>query len=413
MNRLKIFLVILLLGLAAHPLTAGESVTVRGMKIPVNGSVDAIDGVPLISLWGTPWEQGFAYGYLYQEEIVQLFNDFLDSGKIMNLDQYERSRYRLSVFKIPSSIETEMRGMMAGIEIRAGGLIEVPAMKRPLRYEDLVMANVMGELSHFRMACSSFAAWGPMTADGDTLSGRNYEWPLCESLLNRRVVVVRVPPKGSARLGTVNVYFPGLLGIITGMNEEGVTLSTHDSTNCTPTVRYDFTPNTLLYRELLETAHAETLVGDAARLFGSCYTVTGNSPVLTRPYTGREPAAFAFEHDACLDDGNGFTVREPVGSFFTCTNRYYKRGTASKLAACWRYDKLNKQLKETGKVDIDKAWKLLESVALEGTATYHRVIFEPNKRKMHVAFPADGEPVKIITLDVAGLLAEAKARSSH
>jgi hypothetical protein len=41
------------------------------------------------------------------------------------------------------------------------------------------------------------------------------------------------------------------------------------------------------------------------------------------------------------------------------------------------------------------------------------VIFEPNKRKMHVAFPADGEPVKIITLDVAGLLAEAKARSSH
>jgi hypothetical protein len=54
------------------------------------------------------------------------------------------------------------------------------------------------------------------------------------------------------------------------------------------------------------------------------------------------------------------------------------------------------------------AWKLARSVPLPDIVTYHRVIFEPNKRLMHVAFPADGSASRTITLNVSELLAKGK-----
>jgi len=64
-------------------------------------------------------------------------------------------------------------------------------------------------------------------------------------------------------------------------------------------------------------------------------------------------------------------------------------------------------------LDIDGAWKILRSVARPSgvvfhLVTYHSVVFEPNKRRMHVAFSKNGRPApqcEPVTLNIAELLA--------
>jgi hypothetical protein len=64
-------------------------------------------------------------------------------------------------------------------------------------------------------------------------------------------------------------------------------------------------------------------------------------------------------------------------------------------------------------LDVAGAWKLLQDVAQPGSAgfpilTHHSVVFEPDRRLMHVAFSTGGKAAPLsrpIDLDVAELLA--------
>jgi hypothetical protein len=116
-----------------------------------------------------------------------------------------------------------------------------------------------------------------------------------------------------------------------------------------------------------------------------------------------------------LPDGDGVTLREPERSesFLVCSNHYRKREQPQPGLACPRYATMLSKLREIAEsrgklhVSVDVAWQILESAPLEQLATYHRVVFEPNKRLMHVALPENGDPRsrgKVITLDVAKLL---------
>ena len=56
----------------------------------------------------------------------------------------------------------------------------------------------------------------------------------------------------------------------------------------------------------------------------------------------------------------------------------------------------------------DARRRALGGVAAQGGLTYHSVVFEPNERRMHVAFTEDGQNApkcKKVTLDVRKLLA--------
>lgn len=44
----------------------------------INGILIEVGGIPLLRLWGTPQEQGFAHGYLIGDDIVSMLDDFLE-----------------------------------------------------------------------------------------------------------------------------------------------------------------------------------------------------------------------------------------------------------------------------------------------------------------------------------------------
>jgi hypothetical protein len=196
------------------------------------------------------------------------------------------------------------------------------------------------------------------------------------------------------------------------MNAEGVTVSMHDAGGFPSRGSSGFTPRAFALREALESAHAATAFEDVGRVLRERVCIVGNNVPVTRPYVDGKPASVVFEYDGGLSKEQGVTARHtPEGeSFLICTNHYRKRAEPT---PCGRYARLSKRLEKIAKSGGKKhltektAWKMLKGVSMEGITTLHSVVFEPNKRLMHVAFAKKGKPApecKPITLDVAKLL---------
>ena len=87
------------------------------------------------------------------------------------------------------------------------------------------------------------------------------------------------------------------------------------------------------------------------------------------------------------------TLRRPDAKFYQlCTNHYVERAAPK---SCRRYETLDTRLarlaEEGQAVDQPAAWAMLRSVAQpagrgSSLLTYHSVVFEPNARRLHVAF---------------------------
>jgi len=388
------------------------SVVAGPPEVKVNGTLTEIDGFRVLRVWGTPDERGFAHGYLLGEEMPRFLDGFLATGTILDAEGYKNHVLpRLDLIKIQPEHEAELRAMLAGIEARAGGPVNVPVLGRPIEYDDLRAANCMGDM--LRTGCSSFAAWGPMTKDGHTVGGHNMDWPTCPALEGSQLVIVHVPPPDSETLGWVGIFWPGLIGCTTGMNAEGVSVAMHDSNSPAPSGSGDFTSSTLLYREAIESAHAKTAIKDISQVLANRRTLPGYNMMVTRPYIGNGPGAVVFEHDGDRANGNGSTLREPDGpdTFLACTNHSRKRYEPRPGV---RYPRLASGLDRIAgsggrhQLDVNRAWKMLQGVPIEGIISHHSAVFEPNKKLMHVAMAEGGKHApqcKKVTLDVSALLA--------
>ncbi|MBN2563973.1 MAG: hypothetical protein JXQ75_23910 [Phycisphaerae bacterium] len=400
----------------------------------VNGSLTEIDGVRVLRVWGTPEERGFAHGYLLGQDMVRVLDGLLASGRLGGgpSGYEEKVLPVLGLMKIQPQFEAEMRGLLAGIEAKAGGPVDVPCLGRSLRYEDVAAVNCTADFA--RMACSSFAAWGGLTEDGGTIGGRNMDWTVIPALQGTSIMLVEVPAADSGAIGWVSMTWPGYIVCTTGMNAEGVTVSMHDVYNPAPSVKTGFTPRGFALREAIESAHAKTAFDDVGRVLRKRVCAVGNNVAVTRPYASDTPAVAVFEYDGNLDDGKGVTVRKPKAKkhkkekgkrskgqgsrqdFLMCTNHYRERGEPTE---CDRYAGMNKRLRKAVKgkkpIDLEVAWEILKDVSFprgqaQQVMTYHSVVFEPNKRLMHVAFDQDRKPAptcRKATLDVAKLLSGA------
>ncbi len=380
--------------------------------VAVTGSLTQVDGIDVLRVWGTPQQRGFAHGYLLADTIPSMIDQFLAHGPLGGTtDRYKRYVLpKLARMKVDPRHEAEMRGILEGLEAKLGRSPQIPFLGRALRYDDIVAVNCTSDF--IRSGCSSFAAWGDMTADGHTIAGRNMDWPVVPALLDTLIVMVNTPSEDGDDLGWVSVTWPTYVGCLTGMNAEGVSVATHDAGGRPPSGSRGFTPYSWTFRRALESAHPTSAVDDIAQVIRRHTSIVGNNMMMTRPFTGSGTGALVLEFDADQAESGGLTIRRPEegNTFVVCTNHFRQR---SKPTPCRRYAGLTSTLGKIAKsggsrsVTLDRGWKMLRGVSMDGILTYHSVIFEPNKRLMHVAFTQKGEHApkcKKVTLDVTELL---------
>ncbi len=99
------------------------------------------------------------------------------------------------------------------------------------------------------VGCTSFAAWNEHTPDGKLLIGRNLDFFAGDDFAENKVVAFIKPEKG---IPFMMVTWPGMLGAVSGMNNQGLTVTINAAKSKIPLVAK--TPISFLTREILQYA---------------------------------------------------------------------------------------------------------------------------------------------------------------
>lgn len=184
---------------------ATEPVVVAAPRKPARGFEERVNGVRVVHLSGTPEEMGTQMGEICGAELRHLVE--------ANLKQLPWIKRDLKV-----AVE-KARTYAAGIPDEQMRELRATAKASGVDEDWLVVAATVIEVVEDLRACAAVAAWGVATPAHETIVGRNLDWFDFGKLHQHGLVVVRHPDRGHA---FASFGFPGLPGVLTGMNAKGL-----------------------------------------------------------------------------------------------------------------------------------------------------------------------------------------------
>jgi hypothetical protein len=339
------------------------------------GALSVEAGIPVLQVAGSPEAMGRAAGTLVGEQVRFLTTHYLDVVIPPPLRPMALRMARAMEPYIPQRYLEEL-----------AALAEAAGETR----EHVFLAATFLDL--YRMlACSAFAAVLPATGEGSASSGllaRNLDFATLSVAQHYSLVAVYHPQGFHSFL---SVAWPGLPGVVSGMNEAGLTLVMLEVDD--PDRGLAGIPYQLLYRRVLEECETVAEAEELIRL--SPRTVANNVLLLD----GKGEAA-VLEVSRSL-----VTRRGPEGGLLWATNHFRARGALNGFT-CWRYETLGRELgRRRGHLGVSQAAELLGMVN-EGALTMQSMVFLPGSMKLHLAF---GEPPatsgRYVELDARALFA--------
>ena len=169
------------------------------------GSKTSLNGISVVSLYGTWYEMGRQYGFLMKDELSELYL-FVETIIEYSLGNAKKTESIVSVqtAQTPYRISEFMRGASETSGLTVEQLQAVNAVER------------IGGLPK----CSAVFCWGEY-AEGPLILGRNYDYSEAFALLKDDVAVtVYHPSDGSLAAATIG--YAGEIYAVNGFNEKGI-----------------------------------------------------------------------------------------------------------------------------------------------------------------------------------------------
>lgn len=359
----------------------------------LSGSLETVDGVRVLRVWGKPYDRGFAHGRLLAADIVAMIGEtMLHPETFPEIDAYESAvRQRLlPLMKLPRDRRHEIEGMLAGIRDALGEeKMKLPRVDRALVLDDLIALNTAADWAGLQ--CSSFSVWGEQVENGQMITARNLDYSPLPAMQTRQLLIAHLasPPD---RRAWFTVGWPGIIGAYTAMNDAGVTVSMHDAPAGEPADFGPFTPRALVLAEIMERADENNAMTVAQEVMTAHRVMCGNNIHVSAPFHGQEVPAAVFEYDADRAREGGVTRRSAADQQpgaaacrVICTNHYRKRAAPTE---CERFAGLAAGLSETAekheKIDAPAARRIVATAARK--STLHTVVFLPNDGRFDVSF---------------------------
>lgn len=411
-----IILILMLMGCRDNPL-AEETRTTTWASITenVNGSLSPVENLRVLTLHGTFYEIGYAHGYLLGPEIFQRQENILTIEGILE-DYNNRVLPNINRVHFPDEYSQEISGLFDGVKARTtNGEIYSQVLGRVVDLNDAIALNCLNAFASLNQ-CSSFSAWGNMTRDGQVLTGYNHDCLIANGHTGKWYVIVRIPQGGVDAIPTVCVGLAGDMNMHTAMNGRGVTLACHSvADHLAPTSTSGFTSEGILFHKLAESVGDSSPVSDIKNILNTLYTVEAEALMMSWPGMDNGSHAAALEIDGNLLQNHGYAIRYPDKdkNYIIQTNHFALRYTTPE-AQHIRYGDIQTPLEsiasgETPPLTVDSAWNLLASVQLGGDfLTEIAVVFEPEKRLMHVALAQPGlnaHDCQRVTLNIPEMVA--------
>lgn len=360
------------------------------------------DGLWEMKVSGSPLERGEAIGKLAPDLLYAQEKAFTDKLFEMVPDRRYRSflHYFITIFNrrlgrsVPLEYRQEIKAMSASCTHEFDDFGN--PYERQMQYHS---AHDIGHVmqDYMLVGCTSFAAWGRSSADSALIIGRNFDFYMGEEFSRNKLVLFEKPDSGYA---FVSVTWPGMLGVLSGMNTAGLTVTINASKLETPTM--SATPISILTKKILQYASS---IDDAWRIAGEYRTFVSESILVGSVSDGRAaiiektPSSMALYDPASVDSS--------VTSII-CANHYqsdlFKNDSVNAdniqmSDSMQRFRRVRELIDSAGRVTpVNAAAILRDTRGLEGERigycnelavnqllAMHSVIFRPAERKVWVS----------------------------
>lgn len=349
---------------------------------------------------GDPLERGLAFGALSdsllkkQEKVFfSKIEEIVPSKSRQKLLRKLLTWYNRKLYlNVPEEYKTEIYGV-SRYTSNDYNFIAPPYLRTLYLHGAHDIGHAMQDL--MLVGCSSFAAWGEKSADGKLILGRNFDFYAGDDFAKDKFVAFVKPDTGHPFM---MVTWAGMIGAVSGMNNQGLTVTINAGKSKIPLVAK--TPISILTREILQ--YASTI--DEAVAIAKKREVFVSEAIMVGSATDGKAVLIEVAP-------KNFGVYEVANSSnrLLCSNHFQSeafkadkrnnqhiRDSHSK----YRFDKLVEDFNENPKIDVGTAASILRDTeslndslplgygnekALNQLLAHHGVIFQPADLKVWVS----------------------------
>lgn len=351
-----------------------------------------------LKIKGNAFQRGEAIGKLSPDLLYYQEKVFVDQiREIIPSESYLKFlRFFIVLFnrELGKNVAEEFRDEIYGISLSCTheyDFIGTP-YERQLNYHS---AHDLGHAmqDYMLVGCSSFATWGTQSADSSLLIGRNFDFYVGDAFAHNKLVSFYEPEQGYK---FASVGWPGMIGVLSGMNETGLTVTINAAKSAVPTG--SATPISILTREILQYA---STIEEAYAIAQKRQTFVSESILIGSAKDGKAAIIEKSPEKTVLFAGE---EKDRI----ICTNHYQSEAFSKDERnmenirtsdSPYRFARLKELINENRPIDVTKAASILRNhkglqnadlglaneMAINQFIAHHSVIFQPERRIMWVS----------------------------
>ncbi len=346
---------------------------------------------------GSAFERGLAHGRLARELVqdqevyfYEQINKMIPSHNYLRLLKYVIGWFNRNLDK---NVIDEYRQEIYGVSRAASDSFDFVGSK----YQRILNYHAAHDIGHALqnmalVGCTSFGTWGEASEDGSMILGRNFDFYVGDNFARNKIILFEKPDSGYKFM---SVTWGGFIGVVSGMNEKGLTVTINAAKTGLPSG--SATPVSLVAREILQyasTIQEAITIAERRTMFVAESFLVGSAADNKAVIIEKTPDA--------LD------VYDPQSDRILCANHFQSpglqhselnRAQMKESASPYRYQRLQQLMERNGKNSVEKTAAILRDrnglddrdigmgneKALNQFIAHHAVIFQPEKKLVWVS----------------------------
>ena len=349
-----------------------------------------------VFLTGSAFERGVAYGKLIKEPIQYQEEVFVNSiNKVVPSEFYQWFLKNLIYFfhaDINNYVSEELKNEILGVSLSFSDEYDYIG-KKYMRIMAYHAAHDLGHaLNNYSLVgCTSFSAWGGNTKDRDIIHARNFDFYFGDDFAKEKVLLMVQPDSGYA---FISYSWPGMMGVVSGMNEEGLAITINASMSSPPTSAK--LPVSILVREALQFSknleEAKNYINSKKVFVSESIMISSANDNKTIIIEKTPKKTDVFEDNELIICSNHFQSSSFLNDSINIKNI---KNTDSK----YRYNRVSELIKKTSILDVKTSIKILRdkeglnnkkigfgnSHAINQLLAHHGIVFETNKKNVWIS----------------------------